>query len=42
LFVEINQYLGEDTLQLFRSIGFTNLELKKDLYGNDRMIRASR
>ena len=42
LFVEINQYLGEDTLQLFRYIGFKNLELKKDLYGNDRMIRASR
>ncbi|MEN9323857.1 MAG: hypothetical protein RL699_1637 [Bacteroidota bacterium] len=42
LFVEINQYLGEATLQLFRQIGFTNVELKKDIYGNDRMIRASR
>jgi release factor glutamine methyltransferase len=42
LFVEINQYLGEASLQLFRQIGFTQVELKKDLYGNDRMIRASR
>ena len=42
LFVEINQYLGEATLQLFSEIGFTQLELRKDLYGNDRMIRASR
>jgi release factor glutamine methyltransferase len=42
LFVEINQYLGEATLQLFRQIGFTQVELKKDIYGNDRMIRASR
>jgi release factor glutamine methyltransferase len=42
LFVEINQYLGEATLQLFREIGFTQVELRKDLYGNDRMIRASR
>ena len=42
LFVEINQYLGEATLQLFRQIGFTQVELKKDMYGNDRMIRASR
>jgi release factor glutamine methyltransferase len=42
LFVEINQYLGEATVQLFRQIGFTQVELKKDLYGNDRMIRASR
>jgi release factor glutamine methyltransferase len=42
LFVEINQYLGEATVQLFREIGFTQVELRKDLYGNDRMIRASR
>jgi release factor glutamine methyltransferase len=42
LFVEINQYLGEATLQLFRQIGFTQVELKKDMYGNDRMIRAYR
>jgi release factor glutamine methyltransferase len=42
LFVEINQYLGEETLKLFREIGFTQVELRKDLYGNDRMIRASR
>lgn len=42
LFVEINQYLGETTLQLFREIGFTQVELRKDLYGNDRMIRACR
>lgn len=42
LFVEINQYLGEATVQLFRQIGFTQVELKKDIYGNDRMIRASR
>jgi release factor glutamine methyltransferase len=42
LFVEINQYLGEATAQLFQQIGFTQLELKKDLYGNDRMICASR
>jgi release factor glutamine methyltransferase len=42
LFVEINQYLGEASLLLFRQIGFTQVELKKDLYGNDRMIRASR
>lgn len=42
LFVEINQYLGEATLQLFRQIGFTQVELKKDMYGNDRMIRACR
>lgn len=42
LFVEINQYLGESTVQLFCEIGFTQVELRKDLYGNDRMICARR
>ena len=42
LFVEINQYLGEAIVQLFQEIGFTQVELRKDLYDNDRMIRASR
>ncbi|PQJ78798.1 peptide chain release factor N(5)-glutamine methyltransferase [Polaribacter porphyrae] len=40
LFFEINQYLGNETRQLIRKKRFTNIELKKDLFGNDRMIRA--
>lgn len=40
LFFEINQYLGAETQQLLTEIGFKNLELRKDIYGNDRMIRA--
>lgn len=41
LFFEINQYLGIETVELLQKIGFQNIELKKDIYGNDRMIRCS-
>ncbi len=42
LYFEINQYLGSETLQLLKDMGFSNVQLKKDFRGNDRMIRASR
>lgn len=42
LFFEINQYLGNKTVQLIKNNGFTSVELKKDLFGNDRMIFARR
>ncbi|VXC23410.1 Release factor glutamine methyltransferase [Flavobacterium sp. 9AF] len=41
VFFEINQYLGLETVQLLEKLGFINIELKKDIYGNDRMIRCS-
>ncbi len=40
LFFEINQYLGKETLSLLSNKGFHQIELKKDLFGNDRMIKA--
>ena len=40
LFFEINQYLGKETVELLETKGFKNIELKKDLFGNDRMILA--
>lgn len=42
LFFEINQYLGKETVELLEDLGFKNIELKKDIYGNDRMIRSMR
>ncbi len=42
LFFEINQYLGKETVELLEDLGFKNIELKKDIYGNDRMIRSTR
>ena len=41
LYFEINQYLAKETLDLLRKIGFNDVELRKDLYGNDRLIKAS-
>jgi release factor glutamine methyltransferase len=41
LFFEINQYLGAETKDLISSFGFQNVQLRQDIYGNDRMIQAS-
>lgn len=41
LFFEINQYLGKETVKLLEQLGFKNIELRKDIYGNDRMIKCS-
>ena len=41
LFFEINQYLAIETINLLKDSGFNNIELRKDIYGNDRMIMAS-
>jgi release factor glutamine methyltransferase len=42
LFFEINQYLGKETIELLENLGFKNIELKKDMYGNDRMIKCKK
>jgi release factor glutamine methyltransferase len=41
LFFEINQYLGNETVELISLKGFKNIELKKDIFGVDRMVKAS-
>ena len=41
IYVEINETLGEQTVQLFLQKGFNNVELKKDMQGKDRMVKAS-
>jgi release factor glutamine methyltransferase len=42
LFFEINQSLGEATRKLMEALGYKNVELKRDLHGNHRMIRAQK
>jgi release factor glutamine methyltransferase len=42
LYFEINQYLGKETVVLLEHLGFQNIELRKDIYGNDRMIKCTR
>ncbi len=40
LYFEINQYLGKETVELLENLGFKNVSLIKDIYGNDRMIKG--
>lgn len=40
LYLEINQYLGTKTVQILKRKGFRHIELRKDLFKNDRMIKA--
>lgn len=38
LFFEINEYLGAEMHILVKELGFSNIELRKDLNGKDRML----
>ncbi len=40
LYFEINQYLAKETMHLLKQKGFRNIELRKDIFGNDRMVKA--
>ena len=40
LFFEINEYLGNKTMQLLKEKQFKNLELKQDIFKKDRMVKG--
>jgi release factor glutamine methyltransferase len=40
LFFEINESYGNATLAMMKQIGFVNTELRQDMMGKDRMIKA--
>ena len=42
LFFEINQYLGQEMIDLLEKMNFKNIELRKDIYGNDRMTLGTK
>lgn len=42
LYFEINRAYGAETCNLLRDLGFCDVELRKDFYGNDRMVRGKR
>ncbi|HWB24025.1 MAG TPA: peptide chain release factor N(5)-glutamine methyltransferase [Chitinophagaceae bacterium] len=42
LFFEINESLGKEVCGLLAARGFEHIELRKDLQGKDRMVRAKR
>ena len=41
LYFEINQYLGRETCDLLIGLGYKNVELREDINGNARMIKAT-
>ncbi|WP_298370247.1 peptide chain release factor N(5)-glutamine methyltransferase [uncultured Lutibacter sp.] len=41
LYFEINQYLGKETAELISNKGLKNVQLKKDIFGEDRMLKAT-
>ena len=41
LYFEINREHGKETITMLAEYGYTNIELRKDFAGNDRMIRAT-
>ncbi len=42
LFLEINESLGNETVELLQAKGFRDIELRKDMSSRDRIIRANR
>lgn len=40
LYFEINQYLSTDIVDLLKNKGFRTIELKKDSFNNNRMVKA--
>ena len=40
LYFEINRSHGKETMEMLASLGYTDIELRKDFADNDRMIRA--
>jgi release factor glutamine methyltransferase len=41
IYLEIHEGLGEQVKKLFQSKGYSSVQIKKDLQGKDRMIKAS-
>nr|WP_292960666.1 peptide chain release factor N(5)-glutamine methyltransferase [Muricauda sp. UBA7809] len=42
LYFEINQYLGKETKALLKAFNFSEIELRKDIFGNDRMLKGKK
>ncbi len=42
LFFEINEAFGKETVDLLDKQGYQDIELKKDFYGKERMIKATK
>ena len=41
LYMEIHESYGREVVEIFQQLGYGNIEVRKDLQGKDRMIKAS-
>ena len=42
LYFEINRAYGSETVAMLETLGYKEIELRKDMWGNDRMVKAKR
>jgi len=40
LYFEINEAYGKETAEMMKSLGFSDVEIRKDLFGKDRMVKG--
>ena len=40
LYFEINRAYGKETVDMLKALGYSDIELRKDAFGNDRMVRG--
>jgi len=40
LFFEINEYLSKDLYQMLKKEGFVDIDIRKDIFGKDRMVKC--
>ncbi|HEU4471271.1 MAG TPA: peptide chain release factor N(5)-glutamine methyltransferase [Flavisolibacter sp.] len=41
IYVEVHENLGQDVIALFKSGGYENIEIRKDMQGKERMIKVA-
>jgi release factor glutamine methyltransferase len=42
IYMEIHEEIGNEVVDLFKKYGYNNIELKKDMQGKDRMVKAKK
>jgi release factor glutamine methyltransferase len=40
IYIEISENAAKETVRIFKDAGYNNVEIKKDMQGKDRMIKA--
>jgi release factor glutamine methyltransferase len=40
IYVEISENAAKETVRIFKEAGYNNVEIKKDMQGKDRMVKA--